>query len=65
MYDSDSIGLQEDVLGDEQNSQNVHQRADLLSLAGEQVQSDIGDDAPADTLGDGVGFNPCPYWLQV
>lgn len=40
------IFLEEDVLEHEQHSQHIHQRLDLLALAGNHVQHHIGDDGP-------------------
>ena len=53
------IGLQENVLQDEQNSQNIHQRRNLLALAGDQVQDHVGNDAQGDAFGDAVEQGHC------
>jgi len=45
---------QEDILEDKQHRQDVHQRRDLLGLAGQHIQHHIGDDAQADALGDRI-----------
>ena len=46
--------LQENILEDKQNSEDIHQRRNLLGLAGAQIQHHIGDNTQADALGDAV-----------
>ena len=48
------IFLEEDVLEHEQHSQHIHQRLDLLALAGNHVQHHIGDDAHGNAFGNAV-----------
>ena len=51
--------LKEYVLENEQYCENVHQGADLLSLAGHYVQHNVGDNAEADAFGDGIEQRHC------
>ena len=44
----------EDVFQDEDNGNRIHQDRDLLGFAAGQLDDDIGDEAEADTVGDGV-----------
>lgn len=53
--------LQEDVFQDEEQGQYGHEYADLLVLAGAEVEDDIGDQAYHDAVRNGVGHRHQDY----